>query len=72
MLSRHCEERSDEAIQARREPDVLWIASPRVPKPRGSNDGASMAAGRSSLGRNWSGRRESNPRMKLGKLPFYH
>jgi hypothetical protein len=20
----------------------------------------------------WSGRRESNPRMKLGKLPFYH
>ena len=23
-------------------------------------------------GRRWSGRRESNPRMKLGKLPFYH
>ncbi len=22
--------------------------------------------------KNWSGRRESNPRMKLGKLPFYH
>jgi hypothetical protein len=21
---------------------------------------------------NWSGRRESNPRMQLGKLPFYH
>jgi hypothetical protein len=20
----------------------------------------------------WSGRRESNPRMQLGKLPFYH
>lgn len=20
----------------------------------------------------WSGRRESNPRRKLGKLPFYH
>jgi len=24
------------------------------------------------LGQEWSGRRESNPRMKLGKLPFYH
>ena len=23
-------------------------------------------------GRGWSGRRESNPRMQLGKLPFYH
>ena len=23
-------------------------------------------------GLSWSGRRESNPRMKLGKLPFYH
>ena len=22
--------------------------------------------------RNWSGRRESNPRMQLGKLPFCH
>ena len=22
--------------------------------------------------RHWSGRRESNPRMQLGKLPFYH
>src|SRR5689334_8153951 len=22
--------------------------------------------------KNWSGRRESNPRMQLGKLPFYH
>jgi hypothetical protein len=23
-------------------------------------------------GKTWSGRRESNPRMQLGKLPFYH
>jgi hypothetical protein len=23
-------------------------------------------------GKHWSGRRESNPRMQLGKLPFYH
>ena len=22
--------------------------------------------------KDWSGRRESNPRMQLGKLPFYH
>ena len=22
--------------------------------------------------KHWSGRRESNPRMQLGKLPFYH
>jgi len=22
--------------------------------------------------RKWSGRRESNPRVKLGRLPFYH
>lgn len=22
--------------------------------------------------KSWSGRRESNPRMQLGKLPFYH
>jgi hypothetical protein len=27
---------------------------------------------RSGKIRKWSGRRESNPRMKLGKLPFYH
>jgi hypothetical protein len=26
----------------------------------------------SSQGENWSGRRESNPRMQLGKLPFCH
>jgi len=24
------------------------------------------------LQESWSGRRESNPRMQLGKLPFYH
>jgi transposase InsO family protein len=29
-----------------------------------------MCPGQTGL--NWSGRRESNPRMKLGKLPFYH
>jgi hypothetical protein len=25
-----------------------------------------------TLGKSWSGRRESNPRMQLGKLPFCH
>lgn len=30
-------------------------------------------AGSALLGEiGWSGRRESNPRMQLGKLPFYH
>ena len=24
------------------------------------------------LAKPWSGRRESNPRMQLGKLPFFH
>ena len=36
-------------------------ASPPKSRPRSTTDGNS-----------WSGRRESNPRMKLGKLPFYH
>jgi hypothetical protein len=27
---------------------------------------------RSKFAKPWSGRRESNPRMQLGKLPFYH
>ena len=27
---------------------------------------------RKKRGKYWSGRRESNPRMQLGKLPFYH
>ena len=25
-----------------------------------------------NFAKHWSGRRESNPRMQLGKLPFYH
>ena len=25
-----------------------------------------------TLAKPWSGRRESNPRMQLGKLPFFH
>ena len=39
-----------------------WRRSDRVPRRRH----------RSLPRRHWSGRRESNPRMQLGKLPFYH
>ena len=37
---------------------------------RGGSDRGDRGAAESSEG--WSGRRESNPRMQLGKLPFYH
>ncbi len=34
--------------------------------------GASFDVALFAKGEKWSGRRESNPRMQLGKLPFYH
>jgi hypothetical protein len=35
-----------------------------------SRFGLAKLTGKST--KRWSGRRESNPRMQLGKLPFYH
>ena len=49
-------------------PRVTGVSDPRVVQipPRRHNKTARRAAGRG-----WSGRRESNPPLKLGKLPFY-
>jgi hypothetical protein len=38
----------------------------------GTSEAKSTAARPRRVQEFWSGRRESNPRMKLGKLPFYH
>ena len=48
--------------------DVLLVRSSSAATltPCGHNKTARRAAGRG-----WSGRRESNPPLKLGKLPFY-
>ena len=47
---------------------VAGVSDPHVVQipPHGHNKTARRAAGRG-----WSGRRESNPPLKLGKLPFY-
>ncbi len=37
-----------------------------------SDHGTRLAYCEQARFKNWSGRRESNPRMQLGKLPFYH
>ena len=44
--------------------------APRMRESRLSARAGSIKISAST--RKWSGRRESNPRMQLGKLPFYH
>ena len=48
--------------------DTIW--TPGLPESKNDNRVAAVIEENSA--ENWSGRRESNPRLILGKDPFYH
>lgn len=56
---------SDELPRSKRGPENLRPENEQIPENRKQTVGGILA-------KHWSGRRESNPRMQLGKLPFYH
>src|SRR5215467_7285838 len=57
-------------------PDVIHPQPPhsRWPSEIGAQNAlqTDLETRLSKFAESWSGRRESNPRMQLGKLPFYH
>ena len=48
------------------------VASCRRPAPGRHRHRSDSSSADCAAGSRWSGRRESNPRMQLGKLPFCH
>jgi hypothetical protein len=65
--------REARAAGSRHGSPAMWILTSALTSPaRVPSESHSEASKNSALAQKWSGRRESNPRMQLGKLPFYH